>query len=617
MLITEPKDVQVKEEKSRVGYPICLCLGDKCGIEPEVILSVYEGAFQIVENPGESQVLFYKKASLEEQEYEIYINEDDITVFSADAQGIFYALGLLWQMYCENKGEILCRGRIKDGPDLKNRGFMMDISRGKVPKLETLKHLADILARCRYNQLQLYIEGYAFCYPSFRNFCREEAALTPDEIRELDAYCAGRFIELVPNQNTLGHMAPWLAQREFSGLAESENGFSFGGFSLPPTTLDPANPETLSFVERLTDDLLCCFTSRKIHVGLDEAFELGHGKNAGKNLGEVFLSYLKKLNEMVKAKGHQMMMWADSLHRFDSIAENLPDDVIYMEWGYEKEYPFEKRCAQLAEAGKNFYVCPGTSSWTSFTGLTDNMLENVDCAVKAAVRFGAEGILLTDWGDNCHMQYLPVSYGAVLYCAMRAWNADRTAQEADLANALDVFVFNDRKNIMGQLVLDAGRYYGQEEFKLPCRTLAAVIYADGIKNRQALRQTLLFLDRTVKVLTPPEVSEAYVMEKADMDMSRIKKTLSFLCELRERIVGAEPECDDAVLVKEELLNGIRMAEAFTEYRGTILSGNSNGKSDSLLREAAQKHRELWLARNKISGLNMGVEKLLFFLEEKG
>ena len=268
--------------------------------------------------------------------------------------------------------------------------------------------------------------------------------LSPEEIRHLDVFCRERFIELVPNQNALGHMAPWLAREEYASLAECEEGFSYGGFTLPATTLDPEDERSLALVMQMADDLLSNVSSKRIHMGLDEPFELGFGKSRGKALGPVFCRYVSRLHGELAARGRQMMMWSDALHRFGATELDLPEDILFLEWGYEKEHPFGERCGRLKEAGKRFYVCPGTSSWNTFTGMTDNMLLNIDHAISAAKSFGAEGVLLTDWGDGNHMQQLPFSYGPVVYCGIRAWNPDVEISREKLGHLLDAYIFMDR-----------------------------------------------------------------------------------------------------------------------------------------------------------------------------
>ena len=82
------------------------------------------------------------------------------------------------------------------------RGYMLDISRDKVPTMSTLRQIIDLLKVCNYNQFQLYTE-HTFRYAKHEPAWRNASPLTPTEVRELDAYCRMNDIELVPNQNSL------------------------------------------------------------------------------------------------------------------------------------------------------------------------------------------------------------------------------------------------------------------------------------------------------------------------------------------------------------------------------------------------------------------------------
>jgi hexosaminidase len=92
---------------------------------------------------------------------------------------------------------------------------MLDISRSKVPTLATLRDLAGRLASWKINQLQLYME-HTFPYTGHEDVWRDASPISPDEILSLDAYCRERHIELVPNQNTLGHFERWLRHGRYS-----------------------------------------------------------------------------------------------------------------------------------------------------------------------------------------------------------------------------------------------------------------------------------------------------------------------------------------------------------------------------------------------------------------
>ena len=95
-----------------------------------------------------ANIKYLDKQGLDNEEYEIVINPDYIEVYSSTDCGFYYASKTLKQLLVEKVVEC---GYIKDKPDLKVRGFMHDISRNKVPKLETLKYIVDIMSDSKLN----------------------------------------------------------------------------------------------------------------------------------------------------------------------------------------------------------------------------------------------------------------------------------------------------------------------------------------------------------------------------------------------------------------------------------------------------------------------------------
>ena len=136
-----------------------------------------------------------------------------------------------------------------------------------------------------------------------------------------------------------------------------------------------------------TTELLPHFTSRLFNVGCDETFDLGQGKSKASVERQgarrrVYLDFLLKIHALVQSHGRTMMFWGDIImHQPELIAE-LPKDIIAMEWGYEATIPFDKDGALFAKAGVPFYVCPGTSSWCTIAGRTDNCLANLRNAAE-------------------------------------------------------------------------------------------------------------------------------------------------------------------------------------------------------------------------------------------
>src|SRR3989304_4735960 len=112
---------------------------------------------------------------------------------------------------------------IADWPDFTHRGVLLDVSRDKVPTMETLFDLVDLLASWKINQVQLYME-HTFAYRGHEVVWQHASPLTGDEIEALDTFCGNRYVGLVPNQNSLGHMHRWLIHEPYRRLAECPEG---------------------------------------------------------------------------------------------------------------------------------------------------------------------------------------------------------------------------------------------------------------------------------------------------------------------------------------------------------------------------------------------------------
>ena len=268
--------------------------------------------------------------------------------------------------------------------------------------------------------------------------------MTADEVRELDLFCAMHGIDLVPNQNSFGHLERWLVKPEYNHLAELPHGgapLPWGGFKKDPTTLCPTDPASLDFLAGLYDELLPNFESRLFNIGCDETFDLlGEGRSSAavkeKGEGRVYLDFLLKVAELVRKRGKRPMFWGDVILRHPELVPELPKDLIALDWGYEGNHPFMDEAAKFAAAGLDFYVCPGTSSWNSLAGRVENMRENMIAAERAGHLHGARGFMVTDWGDGGHWQPLAASLPGLILGGNLAYSG-ASAAKMDLEDALN------------------------------------------------------------------------------------------------------------------------------------------------------------------------------------
>jgi hexosaminidase len=431
-----------------------------------------------------SAISFVKDDSLSKEEYGIEIDSQNIKICYSTINGAFHAVSTLKQLILQYGKELPCMN-IEDAPDFEARGIMLDISRDKIPTMETLFRLVDFMADLKLNQLQLYVEGFSFAYSTYPFVWQDGTPITGEEILELDRYCKKNCIELVPNQNCFGHMNKWLATSEFNSIAECPEGFEppwEKGILVSPGTLDPQDRRSLELVENMIADMLPYFSSNIINVGCDETYELGKGKSKEicekKGTGQVYLDFLLKICNIVKRHGKRMMFWGDIIIKYPELISKLPKDVIGLEWGYEADHPFSEDGEKFKKSGIDFYVCPGTSTWNSIAGRTENMKANLLNAAISGKKHGASGYLITDWGDNGHWQYIPFSYPGFVYGAALSWGVDRNAN-IDIAAYLDNFIFMDEKSSMGNLVMELGNYYLKEKvYEANSCAVVRILYSD-------------------------------------------------------------------------------------------------------------------------------------------
>lgn len=533
----------------------------------------------------------HPKLDTGDQGYRLDISDAGIFVHATSAAGVFYGACTLCQllMQCPDELPFLA---IRDWPDFPTRGVMIDVSRDKVPTLETLMAFTDKLAGWKINHIELYTE-HTFEYRKHPVVWKDKSPITGEDILRYDKFCQERFIELVPNQNTFGHMTRWLEHEEYRDLAEAPYGCdTVWGHRPFPFTLRPSDPRCMDLVRDLCDELLPHFSSKLFNVGMDETVDLGRGRSEEeckeRGVGRVYFEYLMKVYEEVKKRGHTMLFWGDIIMHHPELIPELPKDVIALDWGYEANDPFSEHGEKLKAAGIPFWVCPGTSTWLTVAGRTENCLKNIENAASNGLAQGATGFLNTDWGDNGHWQYLPVSYLGFLAGAGASWNAGSNGFDR-LAEALSVLVFEDKAGVMGEIAYDLGNAYLQIEKK--------------IHNSTVIFQAL------AKPLETTTMIEDVKPEEYDKAEAVIRKALEDL----EKTRMAAP---DAQLIKDEYKNACRMLLLGCDM-ARIRYGIRDGKDVSEAKAAAKKeleaiiteHERLWLARNRPGGLVDSKKKL--------
>ncbi|MHB1157818.1 MAG: beta-N-acetylhexosaminidase [Phycisphaerales bacterium] len=532
-----------------------------------------------------------------EQGYRLTVDGSGVRIEAHDQAGLRYARCTLKQITEQaDAGGRVEAMEVEDWPDFAARGVMLDISRDRVPTMATLRELVDLLASWKINQFQLYTE-HTFAYRDHRVVWEHASPMTAGEIRELDAYCRERGIELVPNQNSFGHLGRWLQHEGYAHLAESREELvpPWGGEPQKSGTLHPDEASEI-FLAGLFDELLPHFSSKLFNVGCDETWELGLGRSKAaceaRGVVRVYVEFLKRIHKLVTERGRTMMFWGDIVLKHPELIAELPKDVIALEWGYEANHPFDVDCKRFAAAGLRFYVCPGTSTWNTIAGRTDNAMGNLRSAAENGLKHGACGFLNTDWGDNGHWQPLPVSYWGYAYGAAVSWCAAANG-EMDIATALDRWAFADRAGVMGAVARDLGNVYQVCGGKSDNRSAVWGIWLDLEKptdheawkpfDVERLRATVRAIDRAI----------------APLDQAKMERTDAALIAAEYRWAAA--------LLKHLARVGIARLEHPTTMADVPVKLREALAAE--LEPLIAEHQRLWRARSREGGLSDSAGRL--------
>jgi hypothetical protein len=530
-----------------------------------------------------------------EEGYRLEVDSESARVVGGSARGLHHGVLTLAQVLRAGRetGRLAALA-IEDRPDLARRGVLLDVSRSRVPTLESLFELVELLSSWKIGELTLYTE-HTFAYRGHERVWRGADPLTPDEVRTLDAFCAERFVELVPNQQSFGHMHRWLAHEPYRALAECPDGVEHP-FSpaREPFSLCPGDPRALALLADLYDQLLACFASRRLHAGLDETFDLGRGRSraacAARGPERGWLDHLRAVHRLAAERGRRLAFWADVPLARPELLRELPDDAIPHAWGYEADHPFERDARALAAVGREFVLCPGTSSWLSLVGRSANATANVLAAARAARAHGAAGLLVTDWGDRGHLQPAVFGLPGFALAAAAAWNGAALAEgpELDLrlAGWLDRTALADRAGVAGAALLALGR--------------AGEVSGGRARNASPLFRLLLATGGP----WPPAGVEGLTPEGLERAREHVERE-------RARFGRARIERPDAALLADEVAWAAELTElacrigAAALARGVAPAALPADLRAELVRAldlAIREHRRLWPARSRPGGL---------------
>ena len=285
---------------------------------------------------------------------------------------------------------------------------MIDCSRNAVPTVETLKKFIRTTALLGFNALMLYTEDtYEVAEEPY--FGRLRGRYPEAELKELDRYAGVFGMELIPCIQTLAHLDALFKWPEYEARKDWDN------------ILNLADERNYELIERCISACRRSFSSRRIHVGMDEAYLLGRGrfleKNGYRPSSEIMKKHLDRVLDLCRKYGFRAEIWSDMFFRMctkshtyydpeigitDEVKAAVPEDLTLVYWDYYSVdgARYERMFKHHEELTDRISFAGGTSSWYGLVPMTRFSLNAAAAALEAASRHRVREIIVTMWGDD-------------------------------------------------------------------------------------------------------------------------------------------------------------------------------------------------------------------------
>lgn len=314
----------------------------------------------------------------------------------------FRGLGLFVEHFGEGSIDITER------PQFRMNGPMFDMSQGNAAfNIKTLKSILRQLALMGLNTLMLYCED-SFEVKEQPYFGYMRARYTEDEMRQLDDYAYSLGIEMIPCIQTLAHMPDALRWGVYDEIRDYDACLLVG------------KEETYKYIKDLLTAATRPFRTKKIHIGMDEAWTLGRGRYIDvygyKEPGEIMAEHLKRVYAMVMKMGLEPMMWDDMFFRtfgnreYYQFGAKVPEETkaavpekmkcVYWDYYHLKEQEYEDLIRQHRELTENVVFAGACWTWVGFSLAWNKTKKATEAALNACKKLGVKDVFMTTWGDN-------------------------------------------------------------------------------------------------------------------------------------------------------------------------------------------------------------------------
>lgn len=331
---------------------------------------------------------------------------------------------------------------VAETPSFDTLGPMVDCSRNAVMKPARVKDFIRVTALMGFNALMLYTED-TYEVPEEPYFGHLRGRYTQEDLKELDDYAAKLGVELIPCIQTLAHLGAAMQWPAYEGLRDWDD------------ILNLALPRTYELLENCVRSMRSSLRSRRINIGMDEAYLLGRGhylETMGyRDSSEIMLEHLKKVVEICGKYDFAPRMWSDMFFRMcnknhdyysedtvitEQVKSIVPPEVTLVYWDYygDDKKKYDRMLDNHLKFNNPVAFAGGVSCWYGLVPLNLFSVNSARVAMEAAREHQIKEIYVTMWGDNGAQCSMFSTLPTLACYAENNWNG-RTDDE-NLAEAM-------------------------------------------------------------------------------------------------------------------------------------------------------------------------------------
>jgi hypothetical protein len=276
------------------------------------------------------------------------------------------------------------------------KGFHLDL-RIQVMTMDALKNLALKLNKSGINTLIMEWEG---TYPFQKHpLIPNRYAYSKEQVVSFIKYCNSLSIDVIPLQQSFGHVEYILRNERYKNLREDRKDYS----QVCPLE---AKGDSALFTDLYTE-LASTHSSNYIHIGGDETYLLGHDekcrlKAAQEGKSKLYTDYIKMLCDIVIKLGKRPVLWADIALKYPEAIKSLPKGTVFVDWNYGWDLNHFGSHQKLMESGFEIWGAPALRSSPDNYNLTqwEKHFKNIRDFIPVAGKLGYKGIVMTSWSTS-------------------------------------------------------------------------------------------------------------------------------------------------------------------------------------------------------------------------